>query len=336
MQRMWRHGIKVLAGLVALVAALWVTGVMWFHLDGALGGIAAAVWLFLCLSVCVVKGRSRMVIRAMLAVGVLVAVVFWSLLKPLQDRSWSADVAQRLAVVAIDGSRVTLANVRDFHWRNDTDFDPVWGERQYDLSQLHSGDVILSYWMGPAIAHTLVSFGFTDGRQLVFSLEIRKEADESFDALAGFFRRYEMTLVAAEETDIVQVRSNVRGEDVYLYRLTGLDQAALQALFMSYLEQAQALDRRPAFYNTLTSNCTTIVWSLAHSLDPSLPVDWRLIASGYLPGYLKDRGMTAPGVDMKTLQARGHINPRAMTLRPGESFSTAIRRGVPGIESRNH
>ena len=67
--------------------------------------------------------------------------------------------------------------------------------RDDHLDQLRSADLVLSYWMGPAIAHTLISFGFEDGRHVVFSLEIRKERGESFSALGGFFRKFEMTLV---------------------------------------------------------------------------------------------------------------------------------------------
>ena len=70
--------------------------------------------------------------------------------------------------------------------------------REYDLRQLRSADLVMSYWMGPAIAHTLVSFGFADGRHLVFSLEIRKERGESFSALGGFFRKFEMTYTVQE------------------------------------------------------------------------------------------------------------------------------------------
>lgn len=130
------------------------------------------------------------------------------------------------------------------------------------------------------IAHTLVSFGFADGRQLVFSLEIRKERGESFSALGGFFRKFEMTTVAAE-TDIVRVRSNVRGEDVYLYRLKGMTREQLKGLFVSCTGEARKLDAAPAFYNTLTSNCTTIVYELAKQIAPGLPLDYRLLASGY-------------------------------------------------------
>ncbi|TGR15911.1 DUF4105 domain-containing protein, partial [Mesorhizobium sp. M8A.F.Ca.ET.202.01.1.1] len=64
-------------------------------------------------------------------------------------------------------------NVRDFTWRSETDYDAHWVRRAYDLDQLRSADLVLSYWMGPAIAHTLISFGFEDGRHVVFSLDNR-------------------------------------------------------------------------------------------------------------------------------------------------------------------
>ncbi|WP_313161047.1 DUF4105 domain-containing protein, partial [Stenotrophomonas sp.] len=191
---------------------------------------------------------------------------------------------------------------------------------------------ILSYWMGPTIAHTLVSFGFADGRYLVFSLEIRKERGESFSALGGFFRKFEMTLVASEETDIVRVRSNVRGEDVYLYRLQGMTREQLKGLFVSYLGEARKLDAAPAFYNTLTSNCTTIVYELARQIAPGLPLDYRLLVSGYFAEYARDLGVLTPGVPFDTLKARGRITERARAAGDAPDFSRQIRRGVPGIE----
>ena len=250
---------------------------------------------------------------------------------PLQERHWADDVARRLQVTAFDGRHVQLQNVRNFRWRSQTDYDVVWEQRQYDLDQLRSADLLLSYWMGPMIAHTLVSFGFADGRQLVFSLEIRKEVDESFDSLAGFFRRYEVILVAADERDIVATRTNARGEDVYLYRVSALDQAALRRLFVAYLQRAQQLDRAPAFYNTLVSNCTTVIWELARQVTPGLPLDWRLLASGYFARYVHQHGGLAPGYDYPQLEAAGRITERARAVGEGEAFSRRIRAGVPGI-----
>jgi hypothetical protein len=204
--------------------------------------------------------------------------------------------------------------------------------REYDLDQLRSADLVLSYWMGPAIAHTLISFGFEDGRHVVFSLEIRKERGESFSALGGFFRKFEMTLVASEETDIIRTRTNARGEDVYLYRLHGMDRAQLKELFAAYIAQARELDAKPGFYNTLTSNCTTIVFDLARHIAPRLPLDYRLLLSGYLAEYAQEVGALAPGVPYAELHDKGRITQRALDLGDGPHFSTVIRQGVPGTE----
>ncbi|WP_421568629.1 DUF4105 domain-containing protein [Stenotrophomonas sp. PD6] len=320
-----------------LVAALWVAGMLAYQLPGPgwVRGVLMAVWAGFALTTAVAVGRARVgrwpgavFLLALVATG-----VWWLLLTPRQDRVWADDVAQRLKVVSFDGQHVVLDNVRNFTWRTDDDHDARWQRRGYDLDQLRSADLILSYWMGPTIAHTLVSFGFADGRQLVFSLEIRKERGESFSALGGFFRKFEMTLVAAEETDIVRVRSNVRGEDVYIYRLQGMTGEQLKGLFVSYLGEARKLDAAPAFYNTLTSNCTTIVYELAKQIAPGLPLDYRLLASGYFAEYARDLGVLTPGVDFATLKARGRITDRARAAGDDPRFSQLIRQGVPGVDA---
>jgi len=319
-----------------LVAALWVTGLLAYQLPGPtwLKGAAVLAWGAFALTTAVAVGRARagrwpgpVFVAALVLCG-----VWWLLLTPRQDRVWADDVAQRLKVVEFDGDRVVLDNVRNFAWRSDDDHDVRWERREYDLDQLRSADLVLSYWMGPMIAHTLVSFGFADGRHLVFSLEIRKERGEAFSALGGFFRKFEMTLVAAEETDIVRVRSNVRGEDVYLYRLAGMSREQLKGLFVSYLGEARKLDAAPAFYNTLTSNCTTIVFELARQIAPGLPLDYRLLASGYFDAYAYDLGVLTPGIDFATLKARGRITARARAAGDDPAFSRLIRQGVPGTE----
>ena len=137
-------------------------------------------------------------------------------------------------------------NVRNFAWRSDTDFDQRWEQRTYNLSQVTNVDLILSYWSGEAIAHLIVSFGFADGARLAFSIETRKQRDEAYSTIAGFFRQYELTIVAADEHDVVRVRSNMRGEDVRIYRLR-MPPAYAQALLREYVADANDLARHPAF-----------------------------------------------------------------------------------------
>ena len=47
----------------------------------------------------------------------------------------------------------------------------------------------------------------------------RKEKGESYSAVRGFFRQYELYYVVADERDLIRRRTNFRGEQVYLYRV---------------------------------------------------------------------------------------------------------------------
>lgn len=215
--------------------------------------------------------------------------VWWATVQPRFDRDWAPDVARQLHVER-HGSHVRLHNVRDFAWRTTEDFTPRWQTRDYDLDNLVAVDLIVSYWMGPAIAHTLVSFAFADGRHLTFSVEIRRLAHQQFSAIGGLFRQNELTLVAADERDIIRTRTTIRdGENVYLYRVA-MPRDKIRALFNACLDTADELEDEPRFYNTLLSNCTTIIYDMVKKIVPGIPWDWRLILSGYLPNYLYDLG----------------------------------------------
>ena len=131
-------------------------------------------------------------------IGLVGVLIWWQTIEPQQNRAWAEDVSRQVQVEQ-HGNMVTLHNVRNFDWRTETDFSPRWETRQYDLNQLSSLDVITSYWMGPEIAHTLVSFNFSDQSPLVFSLETRKEKTENFSAIGGFFRQFELSLLASDE-----------------------------------------------------------------------------------------------------------------------------------------
>jgi hypothetical protein len=317
----------MLAGsLVLALLAVWGAFALWFQLPAgvALRRVAVAAWVLLCVATVELwwwQGRVAVLLPWLLLM--LAMMGWWSTIKPSHDRVWADDVA-RMVTGKVDGSVVTLDQVRNFDWRSDTDYTQRWEARSYDLNQLRSVDVAMSYWMGPAIAHTLVSFGFADGRYLTFSIEIRKERTESFDGLAGFFKKYETVLIAADERDILRVRTNARGEDMYLYRLK-IPPAPMRSLFLSYLDEGAQLKREPRFYNTLTANCTTIIFEMARRIDPGLPLDWRLLASGYLDRYLYDIGALAGEGDFATLRRNAHITARARAADHAEDFSALIR-----------
>jgi len=227
-------------------------------------------------------------------------------------------------------SAPTLHNVRNFEWRSATDYDAHWETRSYDLSTLQSVDMVLSYWGHPAIAHTMVSFGFSDGQYVVFSVEIRRKLGDTFSEVGGFFRRYELAVLASTEQDSLRVRTNVRGEDSYLYRIQ-MPKEAAQSLFLSYVDTANQLRDHPRFYNTVTANCTTIIYQLAKKIVPGLPLDYRLLLSGYLPEYMFELDALAGADSVQAYRRAGQYAERAQASQDLESFSHDIRRGVPGI-----
>ena len=327
----------LLNGFAVLLLTSWGALALWFQSSqhSVVRWVVILVWSALGVSVVLslsgLFGRKRRNITGFVFVlATACLLLWWGTLRPSHQRAWADDVAQLLEA-RVEGNHVHLKNVRNFEWRSETDYTPRWESRTYDLDRLRNADLVLSYWMGPHIAHTLVSFGFDGSERVVFSLEIRKERYESFSAVGGFFRQFEQVLVAADERDIVRTRSNVRGEDVYLYRLQ-MSQANVRALFLEYLSVANELQRTPRFYNTLTSNCTTIVFELARLVAPALPMDYRLLLSGHFAEYVYDLHGLTPGHRYAELQARGHINERALGSDwSWDDFSMSIRRGVPGI-----
>ena len=282
-----------------------------------------------------------------------VGVGWFMSITPEQRRDWVPEVSQKITYKRDPNNPnlITLTNVRNFDWRTEDDATARWETRTIDMSKLSGVDVANSYWMGPLIAHTLVSFRFENDRPLAFSFEIRKEKGESFSALAGFFRRYELSLIAAEERDIIYTRTNARGEQVYLLPISHLQQHEVQALFESYLTAADELNAQPAWYNTLTSNCTNIIFYMARVVSGDrLPWDYRIWVSGWLPNYLYDVGMldnnaqlnekqqTGKNWSMDTWYERTHINPKVRgfdnkvdleSADNAQQFSTQIRQGIP-------
>jgi hypothetical protein len=192
--------------------------------------------------------------------------------------------------------------------------------------------MVLSYWTIQAIAHVLISFGFDDGNQVVFSVEIRPEKGENYSSLGGFFKEFELSILAADERDVIRVRTNMRGEDDYLYRIR-MPEADMRSLFLAYVAQANDLVRTPRFYNTVTVNCTTLIYHMMKRIDGNLPLDYRLLLSGYLPGYVYQVGGLDQRYTLEQLRSFGRITDRARAADRSDTFSADIRRGVPPVQA---
>jgi uncharacterized protein DUF4105 len=326
----------VLATLIVGVAAIWGGFALWYQLPGehALKIPGVALWVGLSVAALVALWRRR-IAQGLLGFSAAFAIllVWWHQLPPSNDYIWADDVAE-MTSGTVDGQRVTLHNVRNFDWRSDSDYTQRWETRHYDLDNLKSVDMTMSYWSGPAIAHMLVSFGFDNADYVVFSVEIRQRKGEDFSEIGGFFKEFELSIVAADERDVIRVRTNVRGEDDYLYRIQ-MPITEMRSLFLAYIDEANGLVHAPRFYNTITANCATLVYHMVKRIVGHLPWNYSLLLTGYLPEYVYKIGGLDSHYSFADLRARGRITERAKAADQSASFSADIRRGIPGVAPRN-
>jgi hypothetical protein len=269
---------------------------------------------------------------ALLATGVafLVLISWWLYLPPRNDRDWSPDVA-RLPRAVVDGRRLTVYNLRNFDYRTETDYTERWETRTFDLNALQGVDLFLSFWGPTLIAHTIISWQFADGSHLAISIETRKEKGESYSAIRGFFRQYELYYVVADERDVIRLRTNYRGERAYLYRIR-MPLARARAILLDYLAEVNRLAERPRWYNALTHNCTTVIRHHVQNVSPGNPWDWRILANGYLDELGYERGMIDTSLPFPELRARSEITAKAQATDQDPAFSQRLREGLPGLQ----
>ena len=321
---------RVLVGLACVVLLAWMALAVYFDL--APRGIS---WLPAGLAILVPVGALAVLVlvrpRRWAVVGIAVAFVMvlvaWLAIPPSNTRDWQPDVAT-LPYAEIRGDRVTVHNVRNADYRSETDYTVRLEDRELDLSRLRSLDLFLVYWGSPLIAHTIMSWGFEGDQYLAVSIETRKEKGEEYSALRGFFRQYELTFVVADERDVVRLRTNFRGEDVYVYQLD-VPPADARVLLLKYLRAVNDLREHPQWYNALTDNCTTAIQRLAGSDSRRSWWSWKLFLNGHLDELAYDIGAIDRSLPFPVLKAKSRVNDRAKAANADPQFSARIREGLP-------
>jgi hypothetical protein len=321
------------AGLAMAGLTGWGALVLYYLTPGsetlrtAIACAFAAVGLAALLCVCWRRTRRRAALA--FALALVPVALAWAGAAPSNDRDWQPEVAE-LPWASVDGDLVTVHNIRNFDYRSETDFTPAYYDRTFDLRRLDRVDLVAVYWMGPAIAHMMVSFGF-GGEHLAISIEVRKEKTESYSTVAGFFRQFELFYVVADERDVIRLRTNYRKdppEDVYVFRTVAPIENG-RRLFLDYIRDINELRDHPRFYNTLTTNCTTMI--LAHTaVNPGhLPYSWKILLSGYTPEYAYEHGRLDRSLPFEELMKRSLVNAAAQAADAAPDFSHRIRAGLP-------
>jgi hypothetical protein len=323
--KLLRFILYALLWIAAILCVAWAFGGLYFDFPKA-GAFVAILFVLAPLGT-VIFVRQRLLKLGIVFAACALVAAWWLTLKPSNDRAWQPDVAQT-AWAEIHGDEVTIHNVRNCDYRTATNFTPHWETRTVRLSRITGMDVAINYWGSPWIAHPIVSFQFADALPLCFSIETRKTIGQQYSTLEGFYRRYTLIYVVADERDCIRLRTNYRREDVYLYHTLASPAQARQR-FREYINTVNVLHESPRWYNAVTSNCTTSIRA-QRAVKLRAPWDWRILLNGKADEMLyQDHAIATGGLPFAELKQRSLINERARAADQDPDFSRIIREGLP-------
>ncbi|MBN1588701.1 MAG: DUF4105 domain-containing protein [Pirellulales bacterium] len=247
-------------------------------------------------------------------------------LRPSNNRRWSPEQAL-LARAELDGDRVTVRNIRNFRHASEDSYSIDYYDRTFSLDDLRSVDfVVAPFPTSPDLAHTMLSFGFEGDEYLTVSVEARREKGETYDPVRGLMDGYELIYVVGDERDLIQLRTNVWLNDVYLYRARATPEQ-VRSLFVDVMRRVNQLAELPEFYNTLSNNCTTNIVDHVNRLVPDrVPLDQRILLNGRSDRLAYDLGLLDTDDSFEQAKAKARVNYLAYVHRDSPDFSALIRR----------
>lgn len=251
------------------------------------------------------------------------------MIAPSQNRDWQP-LYSVLPTAKFIGEQVAISNVRYCKYIDDESYVPDWYDETVDLRSIRGVDyVVMPFPDVPALAHTQLSFEFKKPgeppRYIAVSAEVRKEKGETYGALKGSARQFEMTYVVADERDIIRSQTNFKDRDVYIYRSTATPEQA-RRLFVDVMGRVNQLAARPEFYDTLTNNCTTAIVEHINRIQPRrVAYDYRVLLPGLSDKLAYDQGLIQRRGTFAETKAQAYVSQKAKMLIASDDFSQRIR-----------
>lgn len=245
---------------------------------------------------------------------------------PSNDRNWI--ISQKVLPYAKIGKHdIVVRNIRNFDYITERDVIPRYYDRKFKLDDVRAVDLIVTPFPDtPLLAHTMLSFDLGNGNFLAASAEARLEQGEVYSPLAGAAKQFELMYVLADERDVIRLRTEVRQDDVYIYRTKATPRQA-QELLIDVLTRANQLREQPEFYDTISNNCTSNIVEHVNKLkSDTIAFDLRTLLPGLSPGLAYDLGLIEAKGSFEETQLKSNATERAIRWSTAADFSERIRR----------
>lgn len=212
--------------------------------------------------------------------------------EPSSDRVWAEAFQYANHVRLNNDGTATIFDVRDWTYKDGSPYEKEWiPEFTVDPKEIKRAWFLLEpFPEWDKAGHTYLTFEFSDGETLSFSVEARKEFDETYSAFKGLFRTYEISYTWGTERDFLLRRLELQGHEVYMYPLS-IKQETARVIFYALLDATNELYREPKFYNTLTANCTNVIAKIINdNYKKQIPYDITWNLPGYSDEFLMKEG----------------------------------------------
>jgi hypothetical protein len=256
----------------------------------------------------------------------LISLFLWQLFKsaPLAG-NWQEHI-KVMPTVDFKGDLATVHNVRNFRYSGQEEASVIdYYDRTYDLSQIKKVWFVSEpFSESKNAAHTFLSFEFNDGKFLSISIEARKVIGQEYNVVKGLFRVYPLMYIPTDERDAILVRANVRKHEVYLYPV---QTAKAREMLTDMLQTMNDLIAHPRWYNTITSNCTSLIAGhVNHLTNGRLPIwSWRLLFTGHADELALRSGLLDTNLDIVAARQKYNITARSQAIGDVPDYSRLIR-----------
>jgi hypothetical protein len=237
---MIKETLYTILAILILLFTIFVDLSIYFRAENSILS-ALGISIFLSSSIFLIytfiTKRLILVASVIYLIFTLIWIFWYDSIKPSNDRIWQKDVAL-LSYATINNNLITVHNIRNFTYTTEYDYKASYYDETFDINKLNAINFIATYWMGDAIAHTFLSFSFSDNKHLAISIEARKEVGESYSIIKGFFKENELYYVVADERDLIGLRTNIRKnppEKVYMYQINA-DIEDEKKVFLNYMK----------------------------------------------------------------------------------------------------
>ena len=233
---------------------------------------------------------------------------------------------ERIPLVTFEGDSVIVENFRNFRYESDGTHEENYETRTINVPELVNADfIVVPFAKQPELAHTMMSFGFEDGQHIVVSVEARRRLNQKYGIIKGIFGAFPLMYAIADERDAIGQRTEIRGDDVYLYR-SGATPQEIQSFFQCVMHRVHELSHSPETYNTITNNCLTNIRYHINRIWPKrVPWNWRLLINAHSDYLAYKLGMLESHESFKSTREHANITPKAKGNWHREDFSALIR-----------